>query len=734
MTPGRSGLASDQRAIKDEYDLGSGLTLHCPISQLIGTGRCPICGGRYPTMTSTPVPNLAQAQGPATFISKTGKLWIAVIGLLVVTFHWHLIRKMVLFAMDDPNWSHILIIPFISIYYIHLNRQKLMATPRRVCLWGLPFIMLGLGGYVLGIYPIRNDMAMGYSMILTIFGICLLLLGPAMMRILWFPVVFLVFAIKISPAIWAVVAGKMQVFAAKGSFYILDLTSSFTGVYATLRGSTIDLDYGQLNPPTPMNVAEACGGMRMLMAFLALGVALAFLFPRKWWQRALMVSLTVPIAIFVNALRVAVLGWLHLIDPALAHGDFHIFVGMLMLIPAAGLLMLVGWCLDQMLIVEGKKPKGPAPLPFVEDPKELHLDTARLTRGVVIGAVIMAMFGASYVLVINNLAGGEVIAWLSIGLSKALLVLTGLLVAAALIVAWRSIKRGNQADQVALSQGVIGGLLLIAILGQTTVINATGVALNKLPLPLRHGIALSFPDQAGDWELLHLEPKLNESVEDELGTQEYFTRYYVNNAAGVFASNIEVTTLDDEPGGRLVGWNGLNAPGEMAKVHVAYYTGMLDTVPHVPDKCWLAAGSEMVFRDVRKLKLSRSDYAPDPDHPGMVLTESTAFQEPVRLPSDEIEAVIFSGRDKNTGRTMTALYFFIANGQVMASNHEVRFSFNMKDRYSYYCKVEVMFPGLIEPDQVQQHASELLSDLLPEVMACLPDWTQVQSGDYPPSP
>lgn len=680
-------------------------------------------------MTSTPVSNLAQAQSLTPLISKTGKLWVALIGLLVIVFHWHLISRMFKIALDDPDWSHMLIIPFISIYYIHLNRHKIMATPRRVCRWGLPFIVVGLIGYVLGIYPIKNDMAMGYSMILTIFGICLLLLGPAMMRHLWFPIAFLVFAIKISPAIWSVISGKMQFFAAKGSFLILDLTSVISGMQVDLKGSTLHLDYGQLGGPTPMNVAEACGGMRMLMAFLALGVALAFLFPRTWWQRAIMVALAAPIAIFVNAMRVAVLGWLHLIDPELAHGDAHIFIGMLMLIPAAGLLMLVGWCLDKMIISEGKT-KAPAPLPFEQDPDQLHMDPPRLMRGVIIGAVMMVMLGASYVLLINKRSEGEVIQSLSLGLNNGLLALTAALSIAGIIYAWWSINRGDPTRQVALSQGVIGGLLIVAIMGQTTVINKTGIALTKLPLPLRHGIALSFPDQAGDWELLHLDPKLPKDVEAELGTDEYFNRYYVNNAAGLTTTSINVVTQDDKPGGRLMGWEGFDQPGDLAKVHVTYYTGMLDTIPHVPNKCWVVAGQREAYSQTHTIKLDRYDYRPDPNHPGMVLAESTGFNKTVRLPSDEIEATIFTGETYDGHRT-TALYFFIANGNAIASNHQVRFSFNMKDRYSYYCKVELLFPGVTDPKEVEKHATKLLSDLMPEVMACLPDWTEVQAGTYP---
>ncbi|MEO0475877.1 MAG: exosortase/archaeosortase family protein [Planctomycetota bacterium] len=542
---------------------------------------------------------------------------------------------------------------------------------------------------------------------------------------------FLVFAIKISPAIWSVISSKMQTIAAQGAVIVLDTTSIFTGVHATLSGSTINLDYGQMNPPTPMNVAEACAGMRMLMAFLALGVALAFLFPRSWWQRVIMIALAAPIAIFVNVLRVAVLGWVHLIDKDLAHGESHIFIGMLMLIPAAGLLMLVGWCLDKMIISEGK-PKPPAPLPFEQDPQQLHIDTPRLIRGAVIGAVMMLMVGVSYVLMINNRSQGTVLDWLPLGASNALLGLTGLLVIGGLGYAWWSVRRGDGPNQIALSQGIIGGLLVAAILGQTSIINATGVALSKEALPLRHGIALSFPDQAGDWELLHLDPKLPTDVEDTLGTEEYFTRYYVNNAAGVTATSIKVKTQDDKPGKRLVSWEGLEKgkAGELAKVHVAYYTGMLDTVPHVPDKCWVVAGSQMVSREVRTLKLDREDYREDPDHEGIILADSTHFRKTVRLPGDTVDAVIFSARSDG-GQAMTALYFFLANGTAVASNHEVRFSFNMKDRFSYYCKVEVMFPGLIDPDTVAEQAEDLLSDLMPEVMACLPDWTEVQDGTYP---
>ncbi len=705
-------------------------------------------------MTSTTVSKLEMTQSVLGLLSKTGKLWTVILGVLFIAFHWFFIYRMWRIGLSDSDWSHVLIIPLISVYYIHLHRQTLMATERRVCRWGLPFIVAGIAGYVLGIYPVRNDMAMGYSMIMTLFGVVLLLLGPGMMRTLWFPIAFLVFAVKVSDAIWSVVASKMQAVAAHGAVALINLVSPLTDMNADLKGSTIHLEYifnGKLQMD-PMNVAEACAGMRMLMAFLALGVALAFLFPRRWWQRLIMIALAAPIAIFVNTLRVAVLGWLHLIDKELAHGDFHLLVGMLMLIPAAGLLMLVGWCLDKTLIVEGKPEPPPAPLPFDLDPNQVHFEKQPVVKGAGLGAVVVLMLGLSYILLINHLTGHAIFSWLGAGLNTVLLGLTAVLFVGGLVWAWVSIRKGDRVNQLALSQGVVGGLLLAAAVGQYSAINTMGVALDKKPVELRHPIALAFPKEAGDWVMLHHEPPLQKDVAAELGTDEYFNRFYFDTSAGLGRDDITVHTQESDRGKHFAGATGFDDPGLMAKVHMTYYTGMLDTVPHVPDKCWIVAGQKLVYRQPHTLKLERDDYRPDPDHPGMVLAESQGFSQTVRLPTDEVEAIVFSGGDED-GNVTTALYFFLANGDAIASSHEVRFSFNLKDRYSYYCKVEVMFPGLgnavarqyrednpgASPTEINkavanavaERAEDLLSDLMPEIMACLPDWTEVQAGTYP---
>ena len=167
----------------------------------------------------------------------------------------------------------------------------------------------------------------------------------------------------------------------------------------------------------------------------------------------------------------------------------------------------------------------------------------------------------------------------------------------------------------------------------------------------------------------------------------------------------------------------------LARYYVEVYLAGGRTAPE-----WDALIAHHELR-LEKGRLSRDDYRPDPENDGVWLAESTGFGETVRLPSGSedavtLEAVVFQAQ-RGDGQVITALYFFLANGNAVASSYDVRFSFDFRDRYSYYSKVELMFPGVEEPEAVVRFAEDMLSDLLPEIMACLPDWTEVQAGTYP---
>ncbi len=97
----------------------------------------------------------------------------------------------------------------------------------------------------------------------------------------------------------------------------------------------------------------------MLMAFLALGVAMAFTGLRHWWQRIALVARGIPTAIFVNILRVATLAVLSLFDTDFAAGEFHTFIGLLWLVPAFLIYLGIMWTLRQLVVEDDAQASSP---------------------------------------------------------------------------------------------------------------------------------------------------------------------------------------------------------------------------------------------------------------------------------------------------------------------------------------------------------------------------------------
>ena len=300
---------------------------------------------------------MTKSQAPAAASENNGSWWsalplhtwtqIGIVATLFIMLHWHVIELMAKIARDDHDWSHAYLVPFFSLYFVYQQRERILRTPVSKCWWGLPIFVFALAAHVFAIFPVRSLMLRGYTMILELLAIVLLLLGWRMLLVLWFPICYLGFGIKFSTKVWDVVAWRLQTFAAHNSVVMLNVL----GVDADVRGSTIELWKG-VEYLGALNVAEACSGLRMLIAFVALGVAIVYIVPRPWWARGILLLLTVPIAILVNVLRVTVTGLLHLVNPDLSAGDFHVFVGMLMVFPAVVLFLCAGWLLDHLFVEE----------------------------------------------------------------------------------------------------------------------------------------------------------------------------------------------------------------------------------------------------------------------------------------------------------------------------------------------------------------------------------------------
>jgi len=250
--------------------------------------------------------------------------------------------------------------------------------------------------------------------------------------------------------------------------------------------------------------------------------------------------------------------------------------------------------------------------------------------------------------------------------------------------------------------------LAIAGIGFYALIKQFNVFLTKERVDLRRPLD-AVPTTIGRWSRVGPDGSYNDIMLEELGTRSYLDRTYA---------------IDGDPNKGAL------------HVHVAYYTGTIDAVPHIPERCWAVGGLELTQNsEPAKLDIDRSKWRPsrvEGYFTSDVVDAVTADIESVTMPvGDVIATTIEFQNPKSPKVRQVGGYFFIANGKLESSSYGVRrAAFNLTDRYAYYCKVQVTKKGLVEDEDgsligpFKDETTELLGALLPEVMRCLPDWPE----------
>ncbi len=285
--------------------------------------------------------------------TRTAIIAGGVLVVLLVSVFWEWFRRQVAWASHEPSdWGHTLIIPFVSGYFVWMKRDLILAHPFRPAWIGVLIVVFGIAWYmVCNVGPAglahHNIRATGLG--ITLIGLGVLLLGWQGMKYVWFPLFYmLVFAQTVSERFLNLVTYRMQDISAKGAYVLLNLI----GIQTDHAGNVLTILKD--GDPMQLNVAEACSGMRMLVAFLALGVAMAHVSLPKLWQQIALVALGIPISIFVNVLRVASLGILGMFDQDFMSGEFHHMIGLVWLLPAFFSYLGVLWVLSKFLIEENE--------------------------------------------------------------------------------------------------------------------------------------------------------------------------------------------------------------------------------------------------------------------------------------------------------------------------------------------------------------------------------------------
>ena len=281
---------------------------------------------------------------------------IAIIAVLFYLVFANEISQIVKTWLTDSSWSHGFLIPLFSLYFINQHKRPIIEEALegrfKSNYLGMFLMLAGIVFYPLNIAS--PALQYGYfkplGVIATLAAVVFFLGGWRIMKYMWLPIAFLIFAVPLPQRYYVAVSMPMRILAASVSTFLLNLLN---GLEATVNGVIIDIVYKGHHLEPPLNVAEACSGMRLLMAFLALGVAMAYLHYRPVWQRLVLLASTIPIAILCNIVRVTVTGFIYVLwEPKYAQGVYHDMLGILMLPLAFGLYGAIAWFMSSLFVDE----------------------------------------------------------------------------------------------------------------------------------------------------------------------------------------------------------------------------------------------------------------------------------------------------------------------------------------------------------------------------------------------
>jgi exosortase len=252
----------------------------------------------------------------------------AILLILIAWLYAPILARLVTQWWIDPNFSHGFFVPVFSGFVIWQDRARLAFIPRVPSGWGLPVIILSLATLILGVLGAELFLSRA-SVIILIAGLILFFLGRPMLRAVLFPLLLLILMIPIPAIVFSQVTFPLQILASKLAAWSLPIL----GVPVLREGNVITL------PAMPLEVAEACSGIRSLLSLTTLAIMYGFLMEKRVGIRFLLALASVPVAVAANGLRIVGTGLLvQYWDPEKAEGFFHAFSGWLIFV--VSLLML----------------------------------------------------------------------------------------------------------------------------------------------------------------------------------------------------------------------------------------------------------------------------------------------------------------------------------------------------------------------------------------------------------
>ncbi|MBM3777546.1 MAG: exosortase/archaeosortase family protein [Acidimicrobiia bacterium] len=305
----------------------------------------------------TPYPVSGQPVDTPTPPASSGSwipapLHLAQMAALLVAFaalYWSVATNLVRDWANDGNYSHGFLIVPIALYFAWERRDRLRAQPLAPSNTGLLIVLASVA--VLGAGTLGAELfLMRMSGIGVITGAIVFLFGWQHLRLLAFPVAFLVLMVPLPAIIFNQIAFPLQLVASQFG----EVALATAGVPVLREGNVIVLAH------TKLEVVEACSGIRSLVSLITLGIVYGYFIDQRPLVRVAIVLSTIPVAIVANGFRIAGTGLLaHFYGPEAAEGFFHEFSGWVVFVVAfAAIFGVRALIVSGITLAERLRPQG----------------------------------------------------------------------------------------------------------------------------------------------------------------------------------------------------------------------------------------------------------------------------------------------------------------------------------------------------------------------------------------
>jgi len=199
-------------------------------------------------------------------------------------------------STEAVDYSHGMVIPFISLWFVWRDRETWRKLWGQAEPHGLGVVLL-LVAVLLHAAGLRMQIPhlSALAFLLSLWALIWLFLGQRAALQAWFPVGFLLFAVPV--AFLAHATFPLRMLGSVVSTWILNGIGIPTTQVHTAVVSTAGQGFA-------LDVADACSGIRSIMALMAITAVYAYIFKQHWFSRLFLFAMSIPVAVAANIGRI----------------------------------------------------------------------------------------------------------------------------------------------------------------------------------------------------------------------------------------------------------------------------------------------------------------------------------------------------------------------------------------------------------------------------------------------